>query len=80
MTLWLCRQRQVKHKKAADAEKAAESYLLELRAAGSKLHSINAMLADHVRQDKEAQLEKLTKAIDSAKERQAHAESSLQAC
>ncbi len=72
------RERQSKQKQSAEAEQAAEGRLLELRDAGSKLHSMNNLLADYASQNKEAQLEKLNKALETAKERQSKAESNLQ--
>ena len=74
----MCRVRQSKQKHAADAERAAEGRLLELRDAGSKLHSMNQALADYASQNKEAQLERVTQALETAKERQSKAESTLQ--
>ncbi|KAK9866483.1 hypothetical protein WJX84_001219 [Apatococcus fuscideae] len=71
------RERQTKQKNAADAERTAEGRLLELRDASSKLHSMNNALSDYASQKKEAQLEKLTKALESAKERRSKAETTL---
>ena len=74
------RERQSKQKLAADAERVAEGRLLEFRDAGSKLHSVNMTLADYASQNKEAQLERVTKALATATERQSKAEATLQAC
>ncbi|KAK9845615.1 hypothetical protein WJX84_004608 [Apatococcus fuscideae] len=71
-------ERQSRQKLAAEAERAAEGCLLELRDAGSKLHSMNTALADYTSQNKEAQLERVTKALATAKERQSKAEIALQ--